>query len=136
MKIWMLLILVITSMPFIAANAFAQQDFNGRLNELELRLDELEHEVKTVEADLETLGEAGLLLFLFGAFCALWAQNTDRNAWLWFFFGLFFHVITVLLLLYKHSNDRKRNAYERRLEERFERLNEEYQRELRKMSGK
>jgi hypothetical protein len=52
----------------------------------------------------------GAALFLFGAFCALWAQNTGRNAWLWFFLGLFFNVITVLVLLYKNANDRRRLA--------------------------
>ncbi len=48
------------------------------------------------------------MLFLFGAFCALWAQNTNRNAWLWFFIGLIFSVITVLVLLAKNSGDLKR----------------------------
>jgi hypothetical protein len=52
----------------------------------------------------------GVALFLFGAFCALWAQSTGRNAWLWFFLGLFFSVITVLVLLAKNSNDKKRAA--------------------------
>ena len=47
---------------------------------------------------------------LFGAFCALWAQNTGRNAWLWFFLGLFFSVITVIVLLAKNANDRKLEA--------------------------
>ena len=42
---------------------------------------------------------------LFGAFCALWAQNTGRSAWLWFFLGLFFSVIAVLVVLSKNSND-------------------------------
>jgi hypothetical protein len=50
----------------------------------------------------------GATLFLFGAFCALWAQNTGRNAWLWFFLGLLFSVITVLFLLSKNSGDRAR----------------------------
>jgi hypothetical protein len=49
----------------------------------------------------------GAVLFLFGAFCALWAQNTNRNAWLWFFLGLVFSFITVIVLLVKNSNDRK-----------------------------
>jgi hypothetical protein len=48
------------------------------------------------------------VLFLFGAFCALWAQNSGRNAWLWFFFGLFLSVIAVVVLLVKNENDRKR----------------------------
>jgi hypothetical protein len=48
----------------------------------------------------------GLVLFFFAVFCALWAQNTGRSAWLWFFLGLFFHIITALVLLTKNSNDK------------------------------
>ncbi len=50
----------------------------------------------------------GGVAFLFGAFCALWAQNTGRNPWLWFFLGLIFSVITAIVLLAKNANDRKR----------------------------
>lgn len=45
------------------------------------------------------------VLFLFGAFCALWAQNTGRNPWLWFFLGLLFSVVTIFFLLTKNAND-------------------------------
>ena len=44
-----------------------------------------------------------LVLFLFGIFCAYWAQTTGRNAWLWFFLGLCFAPITGLVLLYKNA---------------------------------
>ena len=47
----------------------------------------------------------GLVFFLFGIFCAYWAQTTKRSAWLWFFLGLFFAPIAGLVLLYKNSND-------------------------------
>lgn len=40
-----------------------------------------------------------LVQFLFGIFCAYWAQTTDRDPWLWFFLGLFFAPITGLVLL-------------------------------------
>ena len=50
---------------------------------------------------------AGGAAFLFGAFCALWAQNTNRNAWLWFVMGLLFNVVTAVVLLVKNSNDRQ-----------------------------
>ena len=30
-----------------------------------------------------------------------------RNAWLWFFLGLFFNVVTLLVLLYKNSRERR-----------------------------
>ena len=48
----------------------------------------------------------GLVFFLFGIFCAYWAQTTNRSAWLWFFAGWFFAPITGLVLLYKNSQDR------------------------------
>lgn len=48
----------------------------------------------------------GLVLFLFGIFCAYWAISSGRNAWLWFFLGLVFAPITGIVLLIKHSADR------------------------------
>ena len=52
----------------------------------------------------QAAGGCGLGM-LFGAFCALWAQNTRRNAFLWFLLGAIFSVITVMVLLYKNSQD-------------------------------
>jgi hypothetical protein len=49
----------------------------------------------------------GALVLLFGAFCALWAQNTGRNAWLWFFLGVMFHVVAVAVLLVKNAEGRR-----------------------------
>lgn len=73
----------------------------------------LERRVKRLETKIAQIGnDQGLTLILFGAFCALWAQNTGRSAWLWFFLGLFFSFITVFVLLWKNSNDidRRRRA--------------------------
>jgi hypothetical protein len=36
-----------------------------------------------------TYAQVGFVTFLFGIFSAYWAQITGRNAWAWFFFGLF-----------------------------------------------
>jgi len=44
--------------------------------------------------------------FVAAAVCALWAQNTGRNAWLWFFLGLFLNWIALLVMLSKNSKDR------------------------------
>lgn len=66
----------------------------------------LEQRVANLQSEHSRSAQAGAAAFLFGAFCALWAQNTGRNAWLWFFLGLFFSVITVLVLLYKNSRER------------------------------
>jgi hypothetical protein len=68
------------------------------ITQLKTRVSQLERQVKKLES-------TGLVLFLFGVFCALWAQNTGRNAWLWFFLGLFGSLITVIVLLVKNSDD-------------------------------
>jgi hypothetical protein len=44
-----------------------------------------------------------LVQFLFGIFCAYWAQTTNRSAWLWFFLGWFFAPITGIVLMYKNT---------------------------------
>jgi hypothetical protein len=48
----------------------------------------------------------GLVLLLFGGFCALWAQNTGRSAWLWFFLGLIFNVFAMVVVLAKNPGQR------------------------------
>ena len=40
-----------------------------------------------------------LVHFLFGIFCAYWAQTTGRNPWGWFLLGFFFAPITGVILL-------------------------------------
>lgn len=70
------------------------------------RVDRLESRVSTLEHRIKQARNQGLVLFLFGVFCALWAQQTGRNSWLWFFLGAFFSVITVLVLLWKNADDR------------------------------
>ncbi|HZH42523.1 MAG TPA: hypothetical protein VEY50_00325 [Lysobacter sp.] len=47
--------------------------------------------------------QLGFGSFLFGIFCAYWAQTTGRNAWLWFFCGFLFSPIAGLVLLWKNG---------------------------------
>ena len=78
-----------------------------RIGKAEQRLEQLEQRVNVAQNQAREAATGGGAAFLFGAFCALWAQNSGRNAWLWFFLGLFFSVITALVLLYKNSRDRR-----------------------------
>jgi hypothetical protein len=71
------------------------------------RLDKLEQKVGYLEYRVSENGAVGLAVFVCAAFCALWAQQTGRNAWLWFFLGVFFNVITLLVLLHKNSLDKR-----------------------------
>ena len=66
-------------------------------------------EARLSEVEQSDAAGCSALFMLFGAFCALWAQNTRRNALLWFILGVLFNVITVLVLLYKNSQDPPRS---------------------------
>jgi len=46
-----------------------------------------------------------LVQFLFGLFCAYWAQTTNRSAWLRFFLGWFLAPITGIVLIYKNARE-------------------------------
>jgi hypothetical protein len=46
-----------------------------------------------------------LVFYLFGLFCAYWAQTTGRNPWLWSFLGFFFAPITGLVLLNENRKE-------------------------------
>jgi hypothetical protein len=87
-------------------SASAQADVQKRIDQLDKRISELESKQRPIITDVHR-DAGGAVLFLFGAFCALWAQNTKRNPWLWFFLGLFFNVITVLVLLAKNSDEQR-----------------------------
>ena len=73
------------------------------------RASQLEHRVTSLEQKARQVADRGLVLVLFGAVCALWAQNTGRNGWLWFFLGLLFSIIAVLVLLWKNARDMDRS---------------------------
>ena len=87
----------------VPIRGFAQQQEVQQIANLEVRISELEHRFPYHQED-------GFVLFMFGVFCALWAQNTRRNPWLWFFLGLFFNVLTVLVLLYKNAKDKRQKT--------------------------
>ncbi len=89
------------------------------------KVDRLEKEIRNLQSDVNRLrsknseleraqrslaedsGDVAVIVLMFGIFCALWAQNSGRNAWLWFFLGLFFNIITALVLLSKNAEDRR-----------------------------
>ena len=51
-----------------------------------------------------------VLLFLFGAFCALWAQNTTRNPFYWFWIGFTLNLGAVFLILWLNPRKRKKRV--------------------------
>jgi hypothetical protein len=99
-KIKVFLFGLLLLVALIPLRGFAQQQDTQRIASLESRVSNLENRIP-----YQT--DAGAALGLFGAFCALWAQNTGRNPWLWFVLGMLFSVITVLVLLKKNADDKK-----------------------------
>lgn len=79
------------------------------LSSIRSDLSRIQSDLSEIRLDLQDAGEAGLVLFVIGAVCALWAQNSKRNPWIWFFAGLIFNVITLLVMLVKNSNDKAKS---------------------------
>ena len=104
--------LLITVLIGIAAPLLSQaqddsteiQNLKSEVSSLKSMVQDLESEMRSVQAKLD---DAAIVLFFFAVFCAWWAQHTERNPWLWFFMGLFFHVITALVLLSKNARDKR-----------------------------
>jgi len=61
---------------------------------------------------------AGFVMFLFGAFCALWAQNTRRSVGLWFLLGFVFTIFAILAILRinRKIKGRRKRRYRRSLD--------------------
>lgn len=100
------------------AGAFAQEDQELQIADLEQRIEFLENEQSNLERELSSetrrteskldrledeIESAGVVLFLSGIICALWAQYTRRSAWLWFFFGLLLAPIALVALVWKNA---------------------------------
>jgi len=75
-------------LSLLAAQSLFSQNLipheENRIRNLEHRTEAIDKRTRDIETN-QTGAAAGAVSFLFGAFCALWAQNTNRNAWLWFF---------------------------------------------------
>lgn len=54
---------------------------------------------------MDDYASTSLVFYLFGLFCAYWAQQSGRGPWLWFLLGSFFAPITGILLVMKNADD-------------------------------
>jgi len=75
---------------------------NSEINNLK---DQINSETMNLKNEIQGYAPMFMVLFLFGSFCALWAQNTGRNPWSWFFIGMLFSILTVAFLLSINSKD-------------------------------
>lgn len=74
-------------------------------SELSGKQEQQQQELNNLKNQVSTYAPMGMLLFLFGGVCALWAQSTGRSAWAWFFAGLFLSVLALIVVLSTNSND-------------------------------
>ena len=66
------------------------------------------------QANVRNIINLVCVVFLFGAFCAIWAQNTARNPLLWFVAGACFTFVTVGVILRKNAKrHHRRKRYHR-----------------------
>ena len=96
----------------VATTTTAAQEWDST-SELRERIDALEQQIDRLRSRTGTHGYGCGLAILFGAFCALWAQNTGRNPWSWFFLGAIFSCLTVIVLLVMNADDLAAKAKER-----------------------
>ena len=66
----------------LAAVASAQPANDQSDQQLDERVEQLETQVNRLRNDVRDNVSTGGVAVLFGAFCALWVQNTGRNPWL------------------------------------------------------
>jgi hypothetical protein len=107
MRIPLFLMLILIAVPLLVQ----AQDDSAEIRSLKSEVSSLESKVRNLESEMKSitakLDDAAIVLFFFAVFCAWWAQYTDRNPWLWFFLGLFFHVFTAFVLLIKNAGDKR-----------------------------
>lgn len=93
-------------------NVVAETKIETSTSELETKVALVQNRVNLLEQkvydnsyQIESLSDAAkdnaLTLLLFAFFCAWWAKTTGRSAVVWFLLGLFFHVITAIVLISK-----------------------------------
>ncbi len=102
------IVLMIVALPLFA---WAQDGDAQHIRELESDVSSLQWKVQHLESEMNRVREhldGAAVVFFFAVFCAWWAQHTDRSPWGWFFLGLFFHIITAFVLLYKNAGDKRR----------------------------
>lgn len=82
---------------------FAEQTVRSTENQLAAQQTELEN---------LTVYSFVMLTIPFGSFAAVWAQNTARNPWLWFFYGFFGGPVTMAVLVVKNRRIHRSECYD------------------------
>jgi hypothetical protein len=95
------------ALPLIWLGAMAgpldAQVVQGRPEYRRERLDVLEKRIDQLENRVGDAATTGMVLFLFGAVAALWAQHHGRDARWWFLLGFFLNVFALGWILIRHS---------------------------------
>lgn len=96
------------AVPMQSSQPQPDQEMQSNISNLESQVSELESRISDTENrnnNVQNGASVGMVSFLYGAFCALWAQNNRRNALGWFIGGAIFTILAVLMLLWDNHND-------------------------------
>jgi hypothetical protein len=83
-----------------------QRKLDARVEKLEGQARIMTFSVNGVEYQFSLPYEVGIGLMI-GFISALWAQNNRRNAWLWFFLGVFFAPVALIVILVTNGRLRR-----------------------------
>ncbi|WP_395343758.1 hypothetical protein PN836_004105 [Ningiella sp. W23] len=105
-KFLLMLVMVFSFQSLVFASEQSTiSELENKVSQLQTKVAQLEFAQTQAESDIsklqETIKNSGIAIVLFAFFCAWWAKTSGRSALLWFFLGLFFHVITAIVLLIK-----------------------------------
>jgi hypothetical protein len=104
---WLLLSLLwlMLSINCHANNSDLAAETQAQIQHLQLELSALAKKQADTSSEVSKLQNRitnnGLALLFFAFFCAWWAKSTGRSALLWFFLGIFFNIITAIVLVVK-----------------------------------
>jgi len=105
-----IMVMIICFSLVFYSKAHAQSDSSLDVQRLKSDVQYLKSRLDSVESKASrTEDYIPFVLIIFGAFSALWAQNTGRNPWLWFFLGYVFSIITVIVILVKNPRSRRQS---------------------------
>lgn len=86
----------------------AEEDIGKTLQSMTRKISDLEVEVRILKSWQSRVSStiAFSVIALCGTFCAIWAQNTRRNAILWFISGASLNILALPFVLYFNWRDR------------------------------
>ena len=98
--------LIVALLPFLTLTPRALMAQEQAPVSVEARLDELQSQINSLKTVIEGFVRRRRIISLRRVLRPLGSEY-GRNPWLWFFAGIIFSFVTILVLLAKNSDDRR-----------------------------